>query len=100
MGNGITSAKEKEFQREKIATLKTIIDKYSMLQRRRVLIVGGACSGKTQLFRSLSGHAFQDEYDPSETAKFAFRVISTIKSEYANLPPLSFHFCCAPSSLL
>ena len=27
-------------------------------------------------------------------------MISTIKSEYANLPPLSFHFCCAPSSLL
>jgi putative cell wall-binding protein len=47
MGNGITAEKEKEFQKEKVATIKLIHDKYAMLERRKVLIIGGPHSGKT-----------------------------------------------------
>jgi hypothetical protein len=52
------------------------------------------------LFRNLAGHPFTEEYIPDDTAQFAFKVISTTKSEYENLPPQSFHMCCAPGSVL
>ena len=71
-----------------------------MIERKKVLIVGGPHSGKTMLFRSLLGHPFNDEYVPDETALFAFQIISTVKSEYKHLPPQSFHICCAPGSIL
>lgn len=100
MGNGITAEKEKQFQKEKVTTIKLIHDKYAMLEHRKVLIIGGPHSGKTQLFRNLIGRTFMEEYTADETAQFGFKVMSTIKSEYAHLAPLSYQICCAPGSIL
>ena len=41
MGNGVTAEKEKEFEQERKLSIKTINEKYKMLERRKCLIIGG-----------------------------------------------------------
>ena len=65
-----------------------------------MLLVGPPQSGKTQLFRNLLCHEFQENYEVDDTAKFGFKVFSTIQSRYENLNALSLHLIDAPGAMI
>ena len=78
MGSNITRDARIKFNVERKREMDMINSRYENLENRQVLLVGPPQSGKTQLFRNLLSHEFQENYDVDESAKFGFKVFSTI----------------------
>ena len=65
-----------------------------------MLLVGPPQSGKTQLFRNLLNHEFDEKYIIDESAKMGCKVFSTIKSHYEKLHALSLHVVDSPGAMI
>ena len=100
MGSNITRDARIKFNQERKKEMDMIAGRYENLETRHLLLVGPPQSGKTQLFRHLLNHEFEDAYSADESAKFGFKVFSTIKSRYENLNPLSLHVVDSPGALI
>ena len=100
MGSTITHAARIKFKQERKKEIKAIADRYKNLENRNVLLVGPPQSGKTQLFRNILNHEFNEKYEVDESAKFGFKVFSTINSPYEKLNPLSLHIVDAPGVMI
>ena len=99
MGANITRDARIKFNLERKTEIIAIKERYNNLETRSVLLVGPPQSGKTQLFRNLLNHEFQDPYNIDESAKFGFKVFSTIKSNYKEMHPLRMNIIDAPGAM-
>jgi len=70
------------------------------VDRRNVLLVGPPQSGKTQLFNSIIGREYSEEYEIAESAQMGFKVYSTNESRYEHLKPMSVHCVDTPGSFM
>ena len=99
MGVNITRDARIKFNKERADEINSIRTRYKNLETRSVLMVGPPQSGKTQLFRNLLNHEFEDVYNVDESAKFGFKVFSTIQSKYKAMNPLRVELMDAPGAM-
>jgi GTPase SAR1 family protein len=68
MGFGLTTEKAAEFNLSKRLELRSIDNKLSKVETKRILLIGPAFAGKTQLVNRLCGIGYSDNYTETETA--------------------------------
>ena len=100
MGSNITRDARIKFNLERKKEMDMIRTRYKNLETKNVLLVGPPQSGKSQLFRNLLNQEFDENYEVDESAKFGFKVFSTIKSHYENLNAVSLHLVDAPGAMI
>jgi GTPase SAR1 family protein len=100
MGMGLTREKSAEFALNRRLELQSIEKKLNKVETRRILLVGPAMGGKTQLMNKLCGLPFTDQYTETETAVISHKFFNTTKSDHDRLSSISFKVFDVPGSFI